>query len=254
MNKKHLKHLKEYYPLMVTTIPLCCFFLVLTLIPAIIRADNGSLDQEYSDEVIEAFYSKVILNPIAVNSNPYWDNALSSWYEYPEETVCAVKYAENRIHYIIATFDNENAAEESGFTVTHKGHCGTCSTLQDLATYLDHPDLTTPVRRCSALFWFKPWSIKCLESLGFTYECAETWYYNAQNTARECFKPCIDAWLNDDPFNNTDGSLNDCLACDEENSGPIFKYVAGRTRRNSGIRSAIDRPEEEIYPIIHDYY
>ena len=250
------KYPKVYYFLITTINFLFCFSLVMISTPDTLRADNGSPDQEYSDEVIEAFYfySKVILNPIAVNSNPYWDDALSSWYEYPEDAVCAVKYAEDRIHYIIATFDNEDAAEESGFTVTHKGHCGTCSTLQDLATYLAYPDLTTPVRRCSALFWFKPWSIKCLESLGFTAECAETWYYNAQNTAKECFNPCIDAWLNDDPFNNTDGSLNDCLACDEEQSGPVFKYVAGRTRRNSGIRSAIDRPDEEIYPIIHHYY
>ena len=145
------------------------------------------------------------MNPIAVNPNPYRDSGISSWYEYPVEAVCAVKYAEDRIHYIIATFDSEEAAEESGFIVTHKGHCGTCSTLQDLATYLYHRDLTTPVRRCSALVLFKPWSISCLESLGFTSECAQTWYYNAQNTAKECFRPCIDAWLKDDPFNNPDG-------------------------------------------------
>jgi hypothetical protein len=254
MIKIYHKHSKADHSLVATIILLCCFSLPMISTPDILRADNSIPDQEYSDEVIEAFYSKVVLNPIAVNSNPYWDNALSSWYEYPEEAVCAVQYAEDRKHYIIATFENENAAEERGFIVTHKGHCGTCSTLQDLATYLAHPDLTTPVRRCSALYWFKPWSITCLENLGFTYECAETWYYNALNTAKECFKPCIDAWLNDDPLNNPDGSLNDCLSCDEENSGPIFKYVAGRTRRNSGIPSAIDRPAEEIYPIIHDYY
>jgi hypothetical protein len=222
--------------------------------PDTLRAGDDNLDHEYTDSEIEAFYEKVILNPVAIDTNPYRDYESSSWYEYPEEAVCAVKYAEDRIHYVIATFDSEDAAEESGFIVTHKGHCGTCSTLQDLATYLYHPDLTTPVRRCSALVWFKPWSIRCLESLGFTSECSETWYYNAQNTAKDCFRPCIDAWLKGDPFNNPDGSLNDCLACDEEFSGPVFKYVAGRTRRNSGIRSAIDRPDEDIYPIIHDYY
>ena len=138
--------------------------------------------------------------------------------------------------------------------VTHKGHCGTCSTLQDLATYLYDRDLTTPVRRCSAMVWFRPWSRNCLEELGFSPPCAETWYYNAKNTAHECLWPCIYSWIRKEPFNKPDGSLNDCLACDEERSGPVFHYVAGRTRRNSGIRSAIDRPEDEIYSIVHDYY
>jgi len=239
---------------MVAITLLCGLFLITVSTPDILRADNDMVDYEYSTPVIAAFYEKVILNPIALDADPYRDYAKSSWYVYPEEAVCAIKYAGDRIHYVIATFDNEDAAGESGFIVTHKGHCGTCSTLQDLATYLYHQDMTTPVRRCSGLVWFKPWSINCLESLGFTSECAETWYYNAQNTAKMCFQPCIEAWINDDPFNNPDGSLNECLSCDEEHSGPVFKYVAGRTRRNSGIRSAIDRPEEEIYSIIHSYY
>lgn len=253
IHQKH-KYPRLYYLLMLPITLLCGFFLITASTPDTLRAENDIPGDEYTDSQIEAFYEKVILNPIAVDANPYRDSATSSWYEYPEEAVCAVKYAEDMIHYVITTFDSEDAAEESGFIVTHKGHCGTCSTLQDLATYLYYRDLTTPVRRCSALVWFKPWTISCLEDLGFTSECAQTWYYNAQNTAKECFRPCIDAWLKDDPFNNPDGSLNDCLACDEEQSGPAFKYVAGRTRRNSGIRTAIDRPDDDVYPIIHDYY
>ena len=148
-------------------------YLITVSTPDTLRAGDDRLDHEYTDSVISAFYEKVILNPVAVDTNPYRDYAISSWYEYPDEAVCAVQYADDRIHYVIATFDSEDAAEESGFIVTHKGHCGTCSTLQDLATYLYHPDLTTPVRRCSALVWFKPWSIRCLEGLGFTSECAK---------------------------------------------------------------------------------
>jgi hypothetical protein len=218
--------------------------------PAI--AENGS--DEYPPEVIEAFYSKIILNPIEIDGDPYRELQDGGWIEYPEEAVCAIQYEDDRIHYAIATFDNESAAENNGYIVTHKGHCGTCSTLQDLATYLYHRDLTTPVRRCSAMVWFPNWSIFCLEELGFSAACAETWYCNAKNTARECLRPCLASWIRQEPFNKPDGSLNDCLACDEECSGPIFKYVAGRTRRNSGIRSEIGRPEDEVYPIVHDYY
>ena len=36
--------------------------------------------------------------------------------------------------------------------------------------------------------------------------------------------------------------LNDCLQCDEDKSGPIFQHFAGRTRRRSGLLSAIVRP------------
>jgi hypothetical protein len=227
---------------------------IILVAASIAPAGGQSEIQEYDDAVIEAFYKKVIRNPIAVEGDPYEDFQESSWFAFPEEAVCAIQYEDDRIHYVIATFSDESAAEDYGYTVTHKGNCGTCSTLQDLATYLYYRDLTTPVRRCSALVWFKSWSINCLEELGFTHPCAETWYYNAKNTAQECLWPCIDSWIRKEPFNKSDGSLNDCLACDEERSGPVFQYVAGRTRRNSGIESSIDRPEDEVYSIVHDYY
>lgn len=40
------------------------------------------------------------------------------------------------------------------------------------------------------------------------------------------------------------GKLNKCILCDENKSGPIFKYFAGRNRRNSGIESELPRPDE----------
>jgi len=36
-------------------------------------------------------------------------------------------------------------------------------------------------------------------------------------------------------------------------SGPVFKAVAGRTRRNSGLASALCRPCESVYPLEHVY-
>uniref|UniRef100_A0A7S2RQZ5 Uncharacterized protein n=1 Tax=Mucochytrium quahogii TaxID=96639 RepID=A0A7S2RQZ5_9STRA len=45
-----------------------------------------------------------------------------------------------------------------------------------------------------------------------------------------------------DQWQNGPQRLNPCLQCDECRSGPIFQKVAGRTRRASGIKSAIDRP------------
>lgn len=44
-----------------------------------------------------------------------------------------------------------------------------------------------------------------------------------------------------------------CIQCDEDRSGPVFKIVAGRTRRNSGLPNAICRPCSEVQPLVHDY-
>ena len=37
-------------------------------------------------------------------------------------------------------------------------------------------------------------------------------------------------------------------------AGPGFQYAAGRTRRNSGIESEIERPDEQVYEVRHDYF
>jgi hypothetical protein len=47
--------------------------------------------------------------------------------------------------------------------------------------------------------------------------------------------------------NEVTGALNGCLWCDEKTSGPGFKYAAGRTRRASGLDSAIPRPNDRLY-------
>ena len=61
-------------------------------------------------------------------------------------------------------------------------------------------------------------------------------------------------FLINEPVNKPDGSLNNCIHCDEDKSGPYFKFYSGRTRRNSGIKSEIDRPDQQIYNITHCYY
>jgi len=61
------------------------------------------------------------------------------------------------------------------------------------------------------------------------------------------------SWITGEAAMREDGRLNACLQCDEDRSGPVFKAIAGRTRRNSGIQSSIPRPTEEIAPVIHDY-
>ena len=172
--------------------------------------------------------------------------------------------------------------------MTHAGHCGSCSSLQDLGVYLGR-NLTEPTRRCGALSIVSADLMrKCLQRIGFSDNCIPIWEYNILNTRQECtrviediflefiknifwsiknifhklhsalatilLQVCIISWILGEDNNKPDGSLNDCLQCDEDMSGPNFKFFSGRTRRNSGIPSAIARPPDEFYDMEHCYW
>ena len=116
-------------------------------------------------------------------------------------------------------------------------------------------NLTDPTRACGALgVVSEELEYECMKELGFSDECVSIWIFNIHNTRDVCQKVCIEAWIDGTPNNNPDGSLNDCLQCDEDNSGPNFKYFSGRTRRDSGIPSSIWRPPETIYNMTHCYW
>jgi len=201
---------------------------------------------------LAALRAKVPIDPVTLEGNPYLAFRGREPPRTPPGSVCAVRFEADEVHYRLATFPTESEARTSGWAVTHPGACGTCSTLQDLAVYLQKPDLTAPVRHCG-LFLRDSASLACIERLGFSGPCARTWFYNARNTRRECFGTCILSWLKGEPSTWPDGRLNACLQCDEDRSGPVFKATAGRTPRNSGILSSIPRPEEEVAHLVHDY-
>ncbi|MEY3011607.1 MAG: hypothetical protein RIT45_342 [Pseudomonadota bacterium] len=168
----------------------------------------------------------------------------------PAGSVCAVLPGEGG-HYRLESFADADAAEAAGGFVTHAGRCGLCSSLADLAVYAGSPDLTAPVRACGieGMGSGHDANVACLEKLGFTPACAAIWAYNTQHTRERCLDVCL-ANLKAS-HHLPDGSLNPCIACDEVESGPVFKAVAGRTRRNSGLASALCRPCETVAPIAH---
>jgi hypothetical protein len=202
--------------------------------------------------LLTALRSAVPLNPITVGEDPYASWAGRTPPPSPPGSVCGVRLEADRIHYRLETFNSEEEALRTGYRITHTGTCGACSTFQDLAVYLERPDLTTPVRRCGMATGSQ--TLSCLEALGFSVPCARIWLFNVENTRRKCFGVCTRSWMSDEPSTTPDGNLNDCLQCDEDRSGPVFKAVAGRTRRNSGIRSSIARPDEQIAHVVHDYF
>ncbi len=172
----------------------------------------------------------------------------------PAGMVCAVQVVDApKRHYRLRNQPSTAAAVAAGDTVTHAGRCGHCSSLQDLAVYAGTPDLTHPVRQCGLAGFADghDGGVKCLLSLGFSVACADTWAWNVENTRKACLDICLS--LLKAPSHQADGSLNACIACDEAKSGPVFKAVAGRTRRNSGLPSALCRPCASVARIPHLY-
>jgi hypothetical protein len=205
----------------------------------------------FTAERVEALRMVTLDTPFAeLTETPYGGAAPEP---VPEGTVCGVVVVDEAAgRYELATFGSEAAATEAGAILTHHDACGRCSTLQDLAVYAETLDLTAPVRQCGVEnFGDHEGTVNCLEALGFTLPCAQIWAFNTAHTRDQCLSIC--ASLLDAPYHEPDGSLNACLLCDEEQSGPVFKAVAGRTRRNTGIASALCRPCEEAKPVAHAY-
>lgn len=201
-------------------------------------------------------------------ADPYGQEAIktiSRWSqdEDHDEEVCAIRFIDaNQSRYELRGFETAATATSNGFTITHKGRCGSCSTLRDLSIYLDNPDLTTPARQCARRTGLKRKKQCFQENIGFTRFCAESWAYNALHTRQNCLGICISdyGFFNllfhryPGPNNDETGQLRPCLRCDEEKSGAGFKYSAGRTRRNSGVESAIERSGQDIYSLDHNDY
>ena len=207
---------------------------------------------DYDEADIAALEAMVHLEPYeALTEDPYVDPQLP---ELPPETVCAVRLdATQEGAYRLQSYDSPELAEADGAQVSHRGACGLCSPLVNLAVYMRQPDLTDPVRQCAleGIAQGEEHQMDCLRALGFDEPCASIWFYNSRYTQQKCGAICM-AQL-DAPYHNEDGSLNECLQCDEDEAGPIFKHYAGRTRRNTGLPSSMCRPCDEVIAVVHRY-
>ena len=192
-----------------------------------------------------------------VSTNPYDDTT-----NPPPSTdvYCAMQWSNTTDpdtglrRYRLQNFNSEDEAGAANFSITHKGHCASCSTLQDLGVYI-RQNLTDSTRTCGKEGVISSkWQHECLQKIGFSEQCITIWEYNILNTRDQCFWTCMWSDIRNEPFNKPDGSLNDCLQCDEDKSGPNFKYFSGRTRRNSGIPSSIKRPGSQQYNMEHCYW
>jgi hypothetical protein len=202
----------------------------------------------YGDAEADALLAWELDQPYSLlAADPYADVATEP---PPDGTVCAV-IATGERRYRLAEYPSLAAARAAGAIPSHGGRCGLCSPLADLAVYLRYPDLTDPVRQCGLAGGDAGEHTACLRALGFTEPCAQIWYFNTLHTRDRCLLECLGAL--GQPYHQADGSLNECLVCDEVESGPVFKAVAGRTRRNTGVASAMCRPCDEVLPLVHVY-
>lgn len=218
------------------------------------------VEATYDEYDIHALRSWRLLNPPAVlPGDPYSDPSLVGPLTPAYCAAIPVDPSPQERTYRLETFPSERDALAAGGQITHRGRCGACSSFQDLAVYIEQRNLQLEGRECGLLGTFGDGAqMTCLRALGFTDACAQIWSFNVDNTRSDCLGLCM-ANL---PSNNTmpDGSLNACLACDEEHSGPVFQTVAGRTRRRSGLSSTIARPcldqqgTPAVYPVDHDYF
>lgn len=208
------------------------------------------LPPTFDDAALATLTSLVNDTPaLLLTGDPYAEGAADP---IPEGSVCAVTPTTPG-HYRLDTFASASAARAAGAEVSHTGVCGQCSSLNNLAVYIAQQDLTEPVRECGLLAMREndAAAFDCLLALGFDEPCAQIWQFNTKHTQLKCLGVCLAAL--DDPYHLPDGALNPCLVCDEVQSGPVFKAVAGRTRRNSGLPNALCRPCAEVTPLDHAY-
>lgn len=190
--------------------------------------------------------------PARLSSDPYLSPQSSGEIDNAN-FVCVAEVDTAMSQYALSTRPIGASLDSEHAFVTHRGPCGLCSSFEDLVVYMRNPDLTEPVRACGALGFTDGQEAQydCLLEIGFSEPCADIWLYNILNTRELCLAECLE-YLQE-PHHLPDGSLNPCIQCDEDKSGPTFKDVAGRTRRNSGLASGLCRPCESVFPLEHRY-
>lgn len=218
--------------------------------PEVVAGDETWVVPDYTAADVAALRAWTLENPpAALAVDPYTEP--EAW-PLDEASVCGLTVVDEEARtYRLDTFASQDDAWDAGARVTHGGACGQCSSLDDLGVYIEQQDLTTPVRQCGLdSFGGEPLdAVPCLRALGFSEACAEIWAYNTANTSAACRDTCIR--LLAAPYHDDDGAPNDCIQCDEDNSGPVFKAVSGRTRRNSGLPTSLCRPCDKVWRIDH---
>jgi hypothetical protein len=133
-------------------------------------------------------------------------------------------------------------ASAGNMYITHTGACGVCSSLQDLAAFLDYSRLVTASSTCF-LDWVSSGkgsispAVECYMDMGFSENCAETLIlYQKEIDARDCGTNCAAFALDGDQGQPSCEDTSGCASCGSQVRAR-FALVAGRTFANSGYPS-----------------
>jgi len=217
-------------------------------------------------ELVALFKSIEHTNPFTYdkNCNPH-DNSTCTT-EPPQElrgeegAVCAFRYEYDEsiedscpVSYSHESVASKEEAEAQGLVVTHYGACGVCSSAQDLAIFMDNPDLTAEGTECGIAYILKGFdsAVECYQNVGFSLPCAILWTYDSANTQKKCSDTCITKPSRPNNGDPPSCPLDVCLECNEIENGPVFAGLGGRTRRNSGLLSMIVRPCSQLLELSH---
>jgi len=187
---------------------------------------------------------------------PYVYEAL---YRYIDEgPVCAF---DNRgADSNITTFENKNAANESGFLVLHCGACAACSDWHNLRLeYTTRNYLADESFRCArkSLTGGRAAVLECLkqEPIGFQGKCAECWVDDILCTKGFCafiflqstmINAVSDLQVNADTISSAACEEAHCEAGNPGN----FVSCSGATRRRMNVTSTISRPGSQRCGIV----
>ncbi len=213
------------------------------------QCENGEFGPEYDSQFVAELREWTLLNPPdELTEDPY---AHPENYPRRDDQFCAVMVEDRTSKtYRLQTFDSLEEMTAAGGILTHSTACAKCSSLAGLALLIEMPDQTEPIRDCGMLGLGGDIQlvIECLEELGFERPCAQINAYNTRHTSEKCGSICMP--LLKSPYQNPDGSLNACIQCDEDESGDIFRAVAGRARPELRYRRSVVQalPGHGIHP------
>jgi hypothetical protein len=136
---------------------------------------------DFSQETVDQWKAIKHSNPLQLGCNPYKNTTCDTvpsqeYVELWETAVCAVKYNDTTLdsdqcpaEYATVSYPSEEAAKQDGAFITHYGTCGVCSSLQDLAVYVEYPDLTGAGQECGIVGTFDNQAgIDCFVNIGYT--------------------------------------------------------------------------------------
>eukprot|EP00529_Nitzschia_sp_RCC80_P013116 CAMPEP_0113494092 /NCGR_PEP_ID=MMETSP0014_2-20120614/28930_1 /TAXON_ID=2857 /ORGANISM="Nitzschia sp." /LENGTH=588 /DNA_ID=CAMNT_0000387977 /DNA_START=321 /DNA_END=2087 /DNA_ORIENTATION=- /assembly_acc=CAM_ASM_000159 len=193
------------------------------------------------------------LNPMTINCNPM-SGGRACMREFDGSTIttgeaCVVELVApapasvcpTNFSYRLVTVPSLSEAIANDQYVTHDGACGACSSLQDLAVFVDYPNLPSRgigcFNRMASEGFIEGPGTQCYVDLGFSPQCARVLAEKQLRANTRCDANCAAFAI------DGDGQLDDCgsdscrVCLDGRFITTRFEEVAGRTFRRSGLPS-----------------